>query len=361
MTAPPVDLLAASAALVDVASPSRAEGPLVELIEARLRTAPHLEVTRVGDNVVARTSLGRPWRLVLGGHTDTVPANGNAAARLDGDRLYGVGSADMKGALAIMLELALTVAEPAVDCTYVFYAREEIAAAESGLGELFDARPDLLVGDAAILGEPTDAALEAGCQGTMRLRVTLVGERAHTARPWMGRNAIHRMAGLLADLDAYEERRPVIDGCEFREALQAVAVEGGVAGNVVPDHATLVLNHRFAPDRSGDEAEAHVRELLAGRLEAGDEVEVVEVVEGARPSHTHPLIATLVARNALEVRAKLGWTDVARFAARGVPAANLGPGDSTIAHTAGEHLDRAPLDAVWAALHDLVTRGPDAV
>ena len=314
----------------------------------------------MGDNVVARTTLGRPWRLVLGGHTDTVPANGNEVARLDGDRLYGVGSADMKGALAIMLELALTVPEPAVDCTYVFYAREEIAAAESGLGELFDVRPDLLVGDAAILGEPTDAALEAGCQGTMRLRVTLVGERAHTARPWMGRNAIHRMAGLLAELDAYEERRPVIDGCEFREALQAVSVEGGVAGNVVPDRASLVLNHRFAPDRSGVEAEAHVRELLAGWLEDGDEVDVVEVVEGARPSHTHPLIATLVARNALDVRAKLGWTDVARFAARGVPAANLGPGDSTIAHTAGEHLDRAPLDAVWAALHDLVTLGPDA-
>jgi succinyl-diaminopimelate desuccinylase len=359
MTGPSVDLLAASAALVDVASPSRAEGPLVDLIEARLRTAPHLEVTRVGDNVVARTTLGRRWRLVLGGHTDTVPADGNATARLDGDRLHGVGAADMKGALAVMIDLAVTVAEPAIDCTYVFYAREEIAAAESGLGELFDQRPELLVGDAAILGEPTDAALEAGCQGTLRLRVTLVGERAHTARPWMGRNAIHRLAGLLADVEAYEERRPTIDGCQFREALQAVSVEGGVAGNVVPDRAVLVLNHRFAPDRSADEAVAHVRALLARWLEDGDAVDVVEVVAGALPSHTHPLIATLVARNALDVRAKLGWTDVARFAAHGVPAANLGPGDSTIAHTAGEHLDREPLEAVWRALHDLVTRGPD--
>jgi succinyl-diaminopimelate desuccinylase len=359
VTGPSVDLLAASAALVEVASPSRSEGPLVDLIEARLRTAPHLDVTRVGDNVVARTTLGRRWRLVLAGHTDTVPADGNAAARVDGDRLFGVGSADMKGGLAVMLDLASTIDEPAIDCTYVFYAREEIAAAESGLGELFEQRPDLLVGDAAILGEPTDAALEAGCQGTLRLRVTLAGERAHTARPWMGRNAIHRLAGLLADLDAYEERRPVIDGCRFREALQAVSVEGGVAGNVVPDRAVLVLNHRFAPDRSGAQAEAHVRAVLAAWLEDGDVVEVVEVVPGALPSHRHPLIATLVERNALEVRAKLGWTDVARFAAHGVPAANLGPGDSTIAHTAGEHLDRAPLDAVWTALHDLVTRGPD--
>jgi succinyl-diaminopimelate desuccinylase len=358
--APSVDLLAQTAALVDVASPSRAEGPLVDLIEARLRTAPHLEVTRVGDNVVARTTFGRPWRLVLGGHTDTVPADGNAAARSDGDRLYGVGSADMKGALAVMLDLAVSVTQPAIDCSYVFYAREEIAAAESGLGELFELRPDLLDGDAAVLGEPTDAALEAGCQGTLRLRVTLVGERAHTARPWMGRNAIHRLAGLLADMDAYEERRPSIDGCQFREALQAVSVEGGVAGNVVPDRAVLVLNHRFAPDRSAHQAEAHVRDLLEPWLEDDDAVEVVEVVEGARPSHTHPLIATLVARNALDVRAKLGWTDVARFAAHGVPAANFGPGDATIAHTAAEHLDRAPLEAVWRALHDLLTRGPDA-
>jgi len=356
---PAADLLAATAVLVDVASPSRSEGPIVDIVEARLRAAEHLEVTRVGDNVVARTALGRPWRLVLAGHTDTVPADGNETARLEGDRLHGLGAADMKGGLAVMLDLALTVTEPAVDCTYVFYAREEVAAAESGLGELFEVRPDLLVGDAAVLGEPTDGALEAGCQGTMRLRVTLVGARAHTARPWMGRNAIHRLGGLLNELDAYQERRPVIDGCQFREALQAVSVDGGVAGNVVPDRVALVINHRFAPDRTPVEAEAHVRSVLGGWLEEGDQVEVVEVVAGAAPAHTHPLISTLVARNHLEVRAKLGWTDVARFAARGVPAANLGPGDSTLAHTPDEHLDRGPLEAVWAALHDLVTRGPD--
>jgi succinyl-diaminopimelate desuccinylase len=194
----------------------------------------------------------------------------------------------------------------------------------------------------------------------MRLRVTLRGARAHTARPWMGRNAIHRLAGLLADLDAYVERRPVIDGCEFREALQAVSVQAGVAGNVVPDSAVLVVNHRFAPDRSAEEAEAHVLEVLGPWLEDEDLVERTECAAGAAPSHTHPLIATLVARNDLAVRAKLGWTDVARFAARGVPAANFGPGDSTVAHTEGEYLDRHHLDAVWAATHDLVTRGPDA-
>jgi succinyl-diaminopimelate desuccinylase len=358
--APGTDLLALTAELVDVASVSRQEAALVDLLEQRLRAAPHLEVTRVGDNVVARTDLGRRWRLILGGHTDTVPPDGNERARLDGDRLYGVGAADMKGGLAVMADLATAVDEPAVDVTYVFYAREEIASAESGLGELFEQRPDLLAGDAALLGEPTGATLEAGCQGTLRLRVTLRGARAHSARPWMGRNAIHRLAGLLSALEAYEERRPVLDGCEFREALQAVSVTGGVAGNVVPDEVQLVLNHRFAPDRRAGEAEAHVCEVLAPWLEDGDAVELTECVEGAAPSHTHPLLAALVARNDLEVRAKLGWTDVARFAAVGVPAANFGPGDATLAHTRDEHLDRGPLESVWRATAELLRRGPDA-
>jgi succinyl-diaminopimelate desuccinylase len=356
--APSVDLLARTAALVDIASPSRAEGPLVGRLEAELRALAHLEVTRVGDNLVARTSLGRSLRLVLGGHTDTVPADGNASARVDGDRLLGVGSADMKGGLAVMLELARTVPEPAVDVTYVFYAREEVASAESGLGELFAVRPDLLEGDAAVLGEPTAAAIEAGCQGTLRVSVVLRGARAHTARPWMGRNAVHRLAGLLAMLDGYVERRPVIDGCEFREALQAVSVQAGVAGNVVPDEAVVTINHRFAPDRSLAEAEAHVRGLLAPYLEAADSVELVDAAPAAVPGLDHPLLATLTALSGGEVSAKLGWTDVARFAEHGVPAVNFGPGDATVAHTAGEHLDRAPLERVWAVLDELLRQGP---
>ncbi len=353
-----VDLLALTARLVDLPSPSRAEGPLVELLEAQLRALPHLDVTRVGDNLVARTELGRGQRLVLAGHTDTVPADGNGRAVVEGDRLHGVGSADMKGGLAVMLELARQVREPAVDCTFVFYAREEVASVESGLGELFDQRPDLLGGDAAVLGEPTDARVEAGCQGTLRFRVVLRGARAHTARPWMGRNAVHRLAGVLGVLDAYTERRPVLEGCEFREALQAVAVEAGVAGNVVPDEAVITINHRFAPDRDLAAAEAHVRELLAAHLEPGDEVEVVDAAPAAPPGVDHPLLASLAARSAAPVAAKLGWTDVARFAAHGVPAVNFGPGDSTVAHTAGEHLDRAPLERVWSVLEGLLREGP---
>lgn len=352
------DLLALTAELVAVPSVSRAEGPLVDELARQLEAVPWLDVTRVGDNLVARTELGRPLRLVLAGHTDTVPPEGDHEVRVEGDRCTGVGSADMKSGLAVMLEAARTIAEPAVDVTYVFYAREEIAASESGLAEVFAQRPDLLAGDVALLGEPTDGVLEAGCQGTMRVVVTFAGARAHTARPWMGRNAVHRLAGVLADLAAYEERRPVLTGCEYREALQAVRVEGGVAGNVVPDHAVLTLNHRFAPDRSPAEAEAHVRSVLAPHLEEGDTVEVVDLAPAAWPALDHELLAALVERNGLEVRAKLGWTDVARFAEHGIPAANFGPGDATLAHTAGEYVDRAPIERVWAAVRDLLVTGP---
>lgn len=351
------DLLGRTEELAAIPSVSRAEGPIVDHLDAVLSAAPWLERTRVGDNLVARTDLGRPQRLVLAGHTDTVPANGNADPRRDGDTLWGLGTADMKGGLAVMVELALGVPEPAVDLTFAFYAREEIAAVESGLEELFVERPDLLRGDVAILGEPTDGEVEAGCQGTLRLEVTLAGERAHSARPWMGRNAVHRLALLLTLLDTHEPRQPVIDGLHFREALQAVAVSGGVATNVIPDAAMVALNHRFAPDRTPEEAEAAVRGLLAPVLEDGDRIELVDVAPGAAPALDHPLLAALVQRHGLGVRAKLGWTDVARFAARGVPAVNLGAGDSALAHNAGERVEGHRLAATYRALHDLVTVG----
>lgn len=350
-------LMLLAADLVGRPSESFAEGPLVDWLEHELSSLDHLDVTRVGDNLVARTALGRPTRVILGGHTDTVPANGNAHARLDGDVLWGVGSADMKGGLAVMLHAARTIVEPALDVTWVFYAREEVASEHSGLQELFDVRPDLLVGDVALLGEPTDAAIEAGCQGSIRIEVTLRGERAHTARAWMGRNAIHRLGPLLGAIAGYEPREPVIDGCRYREALQVVAVEGGVAGNVVPDEARLTVAHRFAPDRTAQEAQRHLLTLLTGSLEPTDEVLVTDVASAAAPSLTHPVIASLIGRRGLEVRAKLGWTDVARFAERGVPAANFGPGDPTTAHTAAEHLRRDSIWRAWQAVEELLRLG----
>ncbi len=354
---PAGDLFALTAALVDISSESFQEQEIVAVLEAELRACAHLTVTRIGDNLVARTMLGRDRRLVLGGHTDTVPANDNAGARIDGDRMWGIGTSDMKGGVATMLELARAVTAPAVDVSYVFYAREEVAVRYNGLREIAEAQPDLLDGDVALLGEPTLGALEAGCQGTLRVEVTLGGERAHTARPWMGRNAIHRLGALLALVDAYEVRRPVVEGCEYREALQAVSVSGGVAGNVVPDEAKVLINHRFAPDRTSEEAVQHVRDVIASVVEDGDTVEVTDLSPAARPGLGDPLIAALVARNGLEVRAKLGWTDVAFFAGRGVPASNFGPGDPTLAHTQGEYLERSWLTDTYAALLDLVRHG----
>lgn len=351
------DLLRLTAALVDIPSVSHEEAALADHLEAELAALPWLTVERHEDNVVARTDHGRRHRLLLAGHTDTVPVNANASARIEGDTLHGLGATDMKSGLAVFLDLARTVPAPACDVTYVFYAAEEVAAVHNGLGVLYRDRPELLAGDAAILGEPTGAALEAGCQGTLRLAVHLVGRRAHTARPWMGVNAIHRLGPVLDAVDAFDARRPVLDGCEFREALQAVRVEGGVAGNVVPDATTIVLNHRFAPDLDAARAEQRVRDALAPALGEGDSIEVLDVADSAAPGLTHPLLASLVSRNHLEVRAKLGWTDVARFAAHGMPAVNFGPGEPTLAHAPDERVERSAIEATHAALLDLLTNG----
>jgi succinyl-diaminopimelate desuccinylase len=350
------DLLALTAELVAIPSVSHDEGRITDHLESELRSVPWLAVERVGDNLVARTELGRPSRLVLAGHTDTVPVNGNAEAVLQGDVLHGLGAADMKSGLAVLLALARTISEPVADVTYVFYAGEEVDAVHNGLARLFRERPELVTGDVAILAEPTDGWIEAGCQGTMRFEVTIAGRRAHTARPWMGRNAIHRLGTVLTILDGYEARRPVIDGCEFREALQAVRIEGGVANNVVPDRATVTINHRVAPDRTLAEAEAHVRDVLAPALDPDDDVVTVVAADApAVPGLTRPLLASLVERSGLPVRAKLGWTDVARFSEQGIPAVNLGPGDPTLAHTAEERVERSKLEAVHAALAELLT------
>lgn len=356
-----LDLLDLTAELVDIRSESHDEARITEHLEQLLRArAPWLELTRHGENLVARTTIDRgdtpTFRLVLAGHTDTVPVNENLPSRRDGDVLHGCGTSDMKAGLAVMLALALQVPEPALDVTYVFYEAEEVAAVHNGLGRLFRERPDLVAGDVALLGEPTDGVIEAGCQGTLRVEVGLAGARAHTARPWMGVNAIHRAGDVLHRLAGYRERRPVIDGCEYREALQAVRIEGGVAGNVVPDRCTLVINHRFAPDRSPEQAEAHVRDVV-GPLHEGDTFALTDLSNGALPSLKHPVLAALIERNALPVRAKLGWTDVARFAAHGIPAANFGPGDATLAHTRDELVHREPIDRSYAALADLLQRG----
>lgn len=347
----PEGLLGLATALVGIPSVSHGEGPMADAVEAALGLCPWLSVTRVGDNVVARTDLGRNRRVLLAGHLDTVPpAQGNDQPRVEGDTLHGLGAVDMKGGLAVFLHLAGSLESAPVDLTWCFYAGEEVSREHNGLLRLLEERPELLAADVAVLGEPTGGVVEAGCQGTMRLAVTLTGLRAHTARPHTGRNAIHRLAGVLTAIDGYQVRRPVIDGCEYAEQLQVVSVEGGVAGNVVPDRAVVVVNHRFAPDRTPAQAESTVRELLAPHLEPGDHWELLGAAPAAPPSLGDPLLAALVVATGVPPRAKVGWTDVAFFAERGVPAANFGPGDPLLAHTPDEQVSSGELAQVARVL-----------
>lgn len=336
LTADIVDL---TRALVDLPSESGQEAAIADAVEAALAALPHLTVERVGNSVVARTGLGRPRRAVIAGHLDTVPAAGNLPSRLADDRVHGLGACDMKGGVAVALRLAATVPDPALDLTYVFYECEEVEGERNGLGRIAAERPGLLEqADLAILMEPSDAGVEAGCQGILSADIVVRGERAHTARAWKGVNAAHKAARVLQRLDDHTPERVVIDGLEYREGLGAVAVRAGVAGNVVPDECVVTVNSRFAPHRSAEEAEAYVRGLFPEY-----EVRVTEVVPGALPRLER--VGDLVAVLGAQPRPKLGWTDVARFAALGVPALNYGPGDPSLAHTAGEHVPVAHLRA----------------
>lgn len=326
-----------TARLVDIPSVSGTEEPLADAVENALRTLPHLTVERLGNNVVARTDLDRAERVVLAGHIDTVPIAGNVPSRLDDNGvLWGCGTSDMKAGVAVQLRIAATVPAPNRDLTFVFYDNEEVAAHLNGLGKVAAARPDLLEADFAVLLEPSDAQVEGGCQGTLRIHLRTEGERAHSARAWMGSNAIHAAAPILARLAAYEPRRPLIDGLEYREGLNAVGIEGGVATNVLPDTCTVIVNYRYAPDRTEEEAVAHVHEVFAG---CGVAEFVVDDHSGAAlPGLSHPAAAAFMAAVGGTAQPKFGWTDVSRFGALGVPAVNYGPGDALLAHKRDEHV-----------------------
>lgn len=347
---PTRDIVQLTADLCDIASESLDEAEIADAVEAVLLAAPHLTVVRDGHTLVARTDLGRAERVVIAGHLDTVPANDNFPTRLDGDTLWGLGTCDMKGGVAVALQLAATIAEPVRDVTYVFYEAEEIAARFNGLGRLARERPELLAGDFAILMEPSVASVEAGCQGTIRVDVVTRGERAHAARSWTGHNAIHDAAEVLVRLRDYEPRRVVIDGLEYRDGLNAVGISGGVAGNVVPDLATVTVNYRFAPDRSEDDALAHLREVFDGF-----ELTVTDSAPGALPGLDQPAAAAFVETLGAEPRPKFGWTDVAQFTQLGIPAVNYGPGDPIYAHKQDEHVPVAHLRSVEDALRRWLT------
>jgi succinyl-diaminopimelate desuccinylase len=342
------DPIKLTAALVDIPSESRDEARLADEVEAALRDqAAGFEVVRNGNAVLARTSLGRPSRVLLAGHLDTVPAAGNLPSRLEGAELYGCGTADMKSGDAVFLHLAATVAEPVHDLTLVFYDCEEIDAASNGLGRIERELPEWMAADVAVLGEPTGGYIEAGCQGTLRVVIRASGTRAHSARSWLGDNAIHKLGAALDRLAGYRARTVDIDGCAYREGLSAVRIDGGVAGNVIPDAASLTVNFRFAPDRSVDAALQHVHEVFDG-LDL--RIEQTDAAAGALPGLAQPAAKALVEAAGGHVRAKYGWTDVARFAALGVPAVNFGPGDPNLAHTRDE---RVAVGNITAAVETL--------
>lgn len=359
MPAPPLDavlgdVVALTAALVDIASVSGDERMLADAIERVLRIrAPHLDVLRDGDAIVARTHLGRPQRVIIAGHIDTVPVNDNLPSRLELDSgsgdsatgtLHGRGTVDMKGGCAVMLALAVALTEPAYDVTWVWYDHEEVEAHLNGLGRLARTRPELLAADFAILGEPSNAVIEGGCNGTLRVELTATGRRAHSARAWMGVNAIHGLAPILDLLARFEPAEIEVDGLRYREGLNAVGIRGGVAGNVIPDEAVLTVNYRFAPSRSVAEAEEELRELF-GSVAPAVSMRVTDAAGGARPGLDAELAQHFAAAVGGTPQPKFGWTDVARFAELGIPAVNYGPGDPALAHTDDE---RVPVQQLLA-------------
>jgi len=354
-TLPVLDLGATSIDITrqicDIESVSGNERVIADAIEAALAGAGHLTITRHEDAIVARTNLGRDKRVVIAGHIDTVPLNNNLPTRyetIDGvEYLWGRGTVDMKSGVAVQLKLALEITEPAFDVTWIWYDHEEVSETLNGLNRLSRTNPELLAGDFAILSEPTSSGIEGGCNGNCRIEVRAFGLRAHSARAWVGHNAIHDLAPVLNTLAAYEPREVEVDGLVYKEGLNAVGISGGIAGNVIPDEAMVHINYRFAPSRSGEEAVAHLRELFDGF-----EVTVVDLAEGARPGLTAPIAQNFVAAVGGVPKPKYGWTDVARFSALGVPAVNYGPGDPMKAHADDE---RVAVDEITACENGLRT------
>lgn len=350
------DVAGLTADLIDIPSVSGHERPLADAIEESLRREPHLTVTRLGDTVIARTQMSRPERILLAGHLDTVPlptaagARGTVPSQWCGEILYGRGTTDMKGGVAVQLSLAHSLSFPPKDLTFVFYDHEEVEAAKSGLLRVATQARDLLSADLAVLLEPTNGVVEAGCNGTLRLRAPVDGVAAHSARAWMGDNAIHKLAELLSVLHGYTPASIDVDGLAYREGLNAVGIGGGIAGNVIPDAAYVDINYRFAPDKSVEEAEAHVRNLLPGY-----ELVLTDAAAGAKPGLGNPAINSLVSAVGGTPQPKYGWTDVARFVKMGIPAVNFGPGDALLAHSDNEHVLASDVRKCLGALLDWLT------
>jgi succinyl-diaminopimelate desuccinylase len=337
-------LAADALSLIDIRSESRHEDDILRSIRARLAGAPDLTVADDTNGVVvALPTRRRPLPLVLlAGHVDTVPV---AGARLpgsrDGDAIVGRGAADMKGAIAVML--ALAEAGPigdVADVGYVFFGREELPITESALLPAFDQIPMLREAALAIVMEPTANELEVGCNGNLTATVTVRGRAAHSARPWLGDNAIHAAIDALGGVSALPIRDVDVDGLIFREVMSVTQIEGGVAANVVPDRVVASVNFRYAPTRRPEQAEERLRELVTD-----DRAEVTVLGNGppGRVCLDNPLVTRLRAAGHLDVQPKQAWTPVAEFGMVGIDAVNLGPGDPRYAHTDDEQVTAGAL------------------
>ncbi|CAH0131103.1 succinyl-diaminopimelate desuccinylase [Microbacterium sp. Bi121] len=351
---PTVSSVDLTRAICDLPSVSGDEAALADAVEAAVAPLAHLEVIRHGNTIVARTNRGRDRRVVIAGHIDTVPINGNLPTRLvdiDGKpHLWGRGTVDMKAGVAVQLKLAAELTEPIVDITWMWYDNEEVAASLNGLNLLSKDRPDLFTADFAILGEPSNGEVEGGCNGTLRAMVRTRGVRAHSARAWIGENAIHAAAPILSRLAEYRAKEVTVEGLAYRESLSAVRITGGVAGNVIPDLCEVEVNYRFAPSKTSADAEAHLRGVLQGF-----DVEITDAADGARPGLDAPIAQQFVAAVGAVPRPKYGWTDVARFSALGIPAVNYGPGDPHLAHHDEERVPLAQIDAIEQGLRAWLT------
>lgn len=346
------NLTALFRSVVDIESVSRNEKAIADEVEMVVRDCEHLEVTRRGNTIVARTDSRRSERVVIAGHLDTVPVADNLPSTItsgtDGEIVYGRGTADMKGGITCMLWLARLLNSPARDITWIFYECEEIEASANGLAKLIASDPHL-VDDAslAILMEPTSALVEGGCQGTMRFELTVSGVAAHSARSWLGDNAIHGLEPILSIIRRFDARQIDVDGLTYREGLNATMVRGGIAGNVIPDEAVVQINYRFAPDKTADQALVRMQALFSGWP-----MKIVDLSESARPGLDRPIAQDFLAATGGQARAKYGWTDVARFAAVGIPALNYGPADAGKAHAADEC---CPMNDIYRCVEGLQT------
>ena len=339
--------------LCDIESVSGNEAQIADAIEQSLKPFSHLSVVRDGNAVVASTKLGRAKQVVIAGHIDTVPVANNLPTKLMSFEreqvIWGRGTVDMKAGVAVMLKLAAEITEPAFDVVWVFYDQEEIEASKNGLGRLVKNHPELIKASFAILCEPTAATIEGGCNGTMRIEIALSGIKAHSARPWMGSNAIHKIGGVLSVLNSYIPEEIDVDGLVFRESLNAVLISGGIASNVIPDSATVTVNYRFAPSRSIEQATDYLKTVFAEY-----ELSVVDSAVGARPGMNSPEAQAFVAAVKASVSPKYGWTDVARFSEMGIPAVNYGPGDPNKAHADDENVPASQIYACEAGLRNFL-------